>query len=69
MFISISFDQSLIFLTRHNNTKTSLTKSQPAKWRVKQNINGEFNEAGKPKASVAKYSAEFNDLEVQTRLQ
>ena len=28
---------------------------------------GEFNEAGKPKASLAKYSVEFNDFAVPKR--
>ena len=28
---------------------------------------GDFNEAGKPKSSLAKYSIEFNDFAVQTR--
>ena len=36
-------------------------------WRVKQNMFGEFNEAGKPKTSLAKYSIEFNDFAVQPR--
>ena len=35
---------------------------------VKQNVLGEFTEAGKPKTSLTKYSIEFNDFAVQTRL-
>ena len=30
-------------------------------------MSGEFNEVGKPKTSLTKYSVEFNDLAVQTR--
>ena len=35
--------------------------------RVKQNMFGEFNEAAQPKTPLAKYSIEFDDLDVQTR--
>ena len=34
---------------------------------VKQNLFGEFNEAGKPKTSLAKYSVEFNHFAVPQR--
>ena len=33
--------------------------------RVEQNVFGEFNEAGKPKTSLSKYSIECNDFAVQ----
>ena len=33
--------------------------------RVKQNVFGEFNEAGKLKTSLSKYSIELNDFAVQ----